>query len=290
MKTKWILAVLLMAGTDAAPAADSRAPGEESASVGYLATSRVGFDDPENPELSGRVSVQESAACLPLAHRKAGGVELAAGAWAGWTRLDFRGHPELGTEDLYGLAAILAAARPAESGWGWSALVLPGFYSDFRGGRTGEGKILVHAAAEYAFSAAWRAQFGLAYDTAFGDPALYPVGGFVWQAMDTLAVRFVAPAPSVYWAPNAAWGFFANLQPAGDRWIVDDDADGEQEFLIECWRAGLGVERRLGRDIWLRLAAGTEFDRRYEASAGDRRWLDDAVDDAAFASLALVVY
>lgn len=290
MKAVWGLACLLLAAAAPAAAAGTRAPGEESAAVSYLATGRVGFDDPENPELSGRVAVQESAAALPLAHRKFGGIDLAAGAWAGWTRLDFRGHPEMTSEDLYGLAAILAAARPAESGWGWSALAMPGFYSDFRDGRTGEGKILLHAAADYAFSPAWRAQLGLAYDTSFGDPALYPVGGAVWQATDALSVRLVLPAPSVYWAPNDAWGFFVNAQPAGDRWIVDDDADGEWTFLIECWRAGLGIERRLWRDAWVRLSGGWEFARRYEARADDRRWLDDDVDDAAFASLAVVVY
>ena len=288
MKTELGLACLLFAA--AAPAADSRAPGEESAAVSVLATGRVGFDDPENPELSGRVSVQESAAALPLAHWKTGDVDLAAGVWAGWTRLDFRGHPELKSEDLYGFAAILAAARSPETGWGWSALAMPGFYSDFRSGRTGEGKILLHGAAEYGFSVAWRAQLGLAYDTAFGDPALYPVGGVVWQATDSLAVRLVAPAPSVYWAPSAAWGFFAHLQPAGDRWIVDDDADGEQEFLVECWRAGLGVERRAWRDVWIRLSGGWEFARRYEARDDDQLLLDDEVDDAAFVSLAVVLY
>lgn len=290
MKTNGALAVLLLAGATAAAAAPARAPGEESAAVSCLATSRVGFDDPDAPEASGRVALQEAALCAPFAHGAAAGIDFAAGAWAGWTRLDFRGHPDLKSEDLYGLAAVLAAARPAESGWGWSALAMPGFYSDFRSGRAGEGKILFHAAAEYAFSPAWRAQLGLAYDTAFGDPALYPVGGVVWQATAALAVRLVAPAPSVYWEPQERWGVFAFLQPAGDRWIVDDDEAGEQEFRIECWRAGLGVERALGRGIWLRLAAGTEFDRRYEARDDGRRILDDEVDDAAFASLALVVY
>lgn len=284
------LSVWIAATAWAAPENAARAPGEESAVISYLATSRVDFDDPENPALSGRVAIQESALSAPLAHKKFGAVSLAAGAWAGWTRLDFRDHPDLDAEDLYGLAAILAAARPAESGWGWSALVLPGFYSDFRSGRTGEGKILLHAAADYVFSAKWRAQLGLAYDTAFGDPALYPVGGLVWQATDALALRFVLPAPSAYWAPAEDWGFFANLQPAGDRWIVDDDADGEQEFLIECWRAGLGCERRLRGDVWLRLAGGLEFERRYEARDGARLVLDDEVDDAAFLSVAVVLY
>ncbi len=290
MKTKWIWTILLFAGTTAAWVASARAPGEESAAISYLATGRVDFDDPENPDAAGEVSLQESALFVPLAHQEIGGVALAAGAWAGWTRLDFRNHPELGSEDLYGLAAFLAAEASRPAGWGWSAMALPGFYSDFRSGRTGEGKILFHVAAEYAFSAAWRAQLGLAYDTAFGDPALYPVGGLIWQATDDLAVQLVLPSPSAYWAPAEDWGFFASLQPAGDRWVVDDDEAGEQTFLIESWRAGLGLERRLGGPLWLRLAGGVEFDRRYEARSGGETLLDDAVDDAGFLTVAVVLY
>ncbi|HPJ58019.1 MAG TPA: hypothetical protein PLK81_10275 [Kiritimatiellia bacterium] len=251
---RWFRLTLLgfLALPSAARPEPARAPGEEAAALAFTATSRVGFDDPENPELSGRVSLQESALSAPIAHAEFEGLTLAAGVVAGWTRLEFRGHPDLDTEDLYGLAAVLAAARPAESGWGWSALAMPGFYSDFRSGRTGEGKLFLYGTADYAFSPAWRAQLGLAFDTAFGDPAVYPVGGAVSQATDTLAVRLLLPSPSVYWAPSDRWGLFAFARPAGDRWIVDDDQSGEQEFLIEAWRAGLGAECRLWQAAWLR--------------------------------------
>jgi hypothetical protein len=227
------LAGLLSAGTAAAKS--TRAVGEEAAAASFTATSRVGFDDPENPDVSGKVSLSESALFAPLAHTEFGSLSLAAGAWASWTRLDFRNHPELHAENLYGLAAFLAAEQSVTPGWGWSAMAVPGFYSDFRSGRTGEGKILLHAVAEVAVLDAWRAQVGLAYDTAFGDPAV-------------------------------------------------------QVFRSESWRAGLGVERRLGDALWLRLAGGVEFDRRYEALSGGQTLLDDTVDDAGFLSVAVVLY
>ncbi len=268
-----------------------RAPGNEIAFASFTATGRVDFDDPTDPALSGHVSLQESALSLPLAQTEFNGISLAAGAWAGWTRLDFQGHPDLDAEDLFGLAAAFMAEHPAPvDGWGFSAFLLPGFYSDFHSGRTGEGKILLHAAAEYAFSPAWRAQLGLAYDTAFGDPSLYPVGGLVWQPSDSLALRLLLPAPSLYWSPSPHWSLFAFAQPAGDRWIVDDDQSGEQEFLIEAWRAGLGTEWHLWSGFWLRLAGGLEFDRRYEALDNGRTLLDDQIDDASFLSIALVLY
>jgi len=98
------------------------------------------------------------------------------------------------------------------------------------------------------------------------------------------------PWPYLHWAPSDRWGFFGVLQPAGDRWIVDDDEAGEQVFLIEGWRAGVGVERRVWGPAWLRVGGGVEFGRRYEALSGSRTIFDDEVDDTWYATIALVFY
>ncbi|NLG35309.1 MAG: hypothetical protein GX548_08140 [Lentisphaerae bacterium] len=289
MKACWAALVLAWGVTGGAGAAHM--PGEETAVAGYTVTGRVDFDDPEDPALSGRVVLQEAGLMTPLAATERGGITLAAGAWAGWTRLDFQGHPELDAEDLYGLGVLAAAGHPAaEGGWGWSVLAMPGFTSDFRSGRTGEGKVLLHAAAEYAFSGAWKVQAGLAYDTAFGDPAVYPAGGVVWRAGESLSVNLLLPSPSVVWTPSERWGIFVFAQPAGDRWRVEDDEAGEQVFLMESWRAGAGAEWRVWGPAWLRVAGGMDLARRYEVRSGGRTVLDEEVEDTWFASAALAVY
>jgi hypothetical protein len=288
---KSFIVALALAWGMAGSTAVARTPGQEVAIAGYTAAGRVDFKDPENPSLSGRVSLQEAVWMAPLTAKEAGKITLAAGAWAGWTRLDFQGHPELDTEDLYGLAAMLAAVRPvAERGWGWSVLAMPGFTSDFRSGRTGEGKVLLHAMAEYAVAEAWTVQAGLAYDTAFGDPAVYPVGGLIWRAAESLSVNLLLPAPSVVWTPSERYGFFAVVQPAGDRWRVEDEEAGEQVFLIESWRTGVGAECRVWGPAWLRVAGGLDLARRYEVRSGGRALLDEEVDDTWFVSVALAVY
>ena len=274
----------------AVPQGGERILGMESAAVGYTATGEVEFEDPENPELTGEVALQEAALMTPLAHTEAGPVSLAGGALAGWTRLDFSGYPGLDTEDLYGVAAFLAAMQPAETGWGWSATVIPGFYSDFRSGRTGEGKVGLYGTVEYPFTSTLRGQLGVAYDTAFGDPGVYPLGGLIWQATETVSVNLLIPSPSVYWSPSDRWGVFALAQPAGDRWIINDDTAGEQVFLIESWRAGLGAEYNVWGPVWLRLAGGVDFDRRYEVRSDDNTLFDEDVDDTGYVTIALAIY
>ena len=289
---KWACSVVLAAAIHAAGivGAGAQVPGEEVALLSYLATGRVDFEDPEDAAMGGDVSLQEAAITAPIGEAKIGGLSLAGGAWAGMTRLDFRGHPELGGEELYGLAAIAALAKESEAGWSWTILAMPGFYGDFRSGRTGEGKVLLHAAAERRLGAGWKGQIGLAYDTAFGDPALYPVGGAVWKGGDGWTVNAVLPSPSVHWTHGGRWGLFAAAQPAGDRWIVDDEEDGEQVFRIESWRAGAGAEARIWNSVWLRAYGGGEFARSYEAKSGGRTIFDEDVDDAWFVSVALAVY
>jgi hypothetical protein len=285
----WMMALALAWGIGRAEAL-ARAPGDEVAAASWLATGTVDFDDPENPEVSGRVSLQEAVLMAPLAGWERGGWTVAVGAWAGWTRLDFAGHPELDAEDLYGLAAFAALSRPVSGGWGASLLAMPGFTSDFRSGRTGEGKLLLHGTVDYPFGERWTARVGLAYDTAYGEPRLYPVGGMVWRPAEQISVNLVMPSPFVSWTPTDRWGVFVLMQPAGDRWIVDDDEAGEQVFVIESWRAAAGVEWRVAGPAWLRLSGGVDFDRRWEARSGGRVLLEDDVDDTWQVSAAIVVY
>lgn len=270
--------------------AGGQVPGEEIASLSYLGTGSVEFEDPEDAAKGGEVSLQEAALSAPLGEAKIGGISLVGGAWAGMTRLDFRGHPELGAEELYGIAAIAALSKESDVGWSWAAMAMPGFYGDFRSGRTGEGKMLLHAVAERPLGAGWKAQIGLAYDTAFGDPALYPVGGAIWKGGGGWTVNAVFPSPSAHWSQGGRWGFYVAAQPAGDRWIVDDEKDGEQVFRIESWRAGAGAEARIWGTVWLSAFAGREFARSYEAKSGDRMLFEEDVDDAWFASIALAAY
>ena len=267
-----------------------RMPGEESAAASFLATGEVDLEDPEHPGTEGRVALQEAAVMVPVVAKEWDSLLLAGGAFAGWTRLDFQGFGGVDADDLYGRGVWAGVERPSKTGWGWSALAMPGFYSDFRSGRTGEGKVLLHAAAEYPFASGWRVQLGMAYDTAFGDPAVYPVGGVIWQATEQMTVNVLLPSPSVYWALSDRWGLFALAQPAGDRWIVEDDEAGEQEFLIESWRAGVGAEYRVWESVWLRVAGGMDFERRYEVTSDNRTVLDEDVDDTFYGSVALVLY
>ncbi len=257
-------------------------PGDEIASWSYVATGEIDIADPLDPEVTGRVRLQETALLAPFAEVPWGPVVLATAGWAGWTRLDFGDIAGLNTEDLYGAALALSVEHPVRERWGWSVVLMPGFY--------GEPRIMAQALARCRLAPAWRLELGAAWDDAFGDPQLFPIGGVVWQPADAFAARLLFPAAALNWAPATRLNLFAFLQPSGDRWADDSGRDDDWTFVIQGWRAGLGIEPRLWKSLRVRLAAGAEFERHYEAKNAGVIELDEPVDDTWFASAALVVY
>ncbi len=276
-----LTALVPIAAAIGAGAAEPRAaPGEEPAGVSYLATDATAFKDPYDPGRTARVRIQEAAVQAPLAAFAAGSATWGLAGWAGWTRLDFQDYPGLGAEDLRGAALGLFADQPAADRWGWSAAVMPGYF--------GEARLMAQGLVRRRLSPAWRLELGAAWDDAFGEPRLFPVGGAVWEAPGGFALRLRFPASSAHWAPTENLGLFALVAPAGNRWVTRDGGD-EWIFVLEGWRAGLGAEGRLWRNLWVRIAGGREFARRYEAERDGRTELDEDVAEAWFASVALVV-
>lgn len=80
----------------------------------------------------------------PLVYAPIQSASVAAGAMAGWTRLDIEDQPELDNEDPYGAGVLVAADGAFETGWGRS---WPGFYTDFRKRRSGRSKIALSGMA-----------------------------------------------------------------------------------------------------------------------------------------------
>ncbi len=185
-------------------------PGEEIASLSWLTTGKIRFVDPVAPQMTGRVQLQEAAVLIPFAAVPWGSWELASAGWAGWTRLDFAGYADLNTEDLYGAALALSIEQPIRQRWGWNAILMPGFY--------GEARFMGQALACCRLADAWRLELGVAWDDAFGEPRLFPVGGVVWQPVDAFTARLLFPAPALNWAPTRRLNVYTFLQPSGDRW------------------------------------------------------------------------
>lgn len=299
VRTTWISLIFCSLVTSIRAQDSPRGFGEETVSLSGTITGAVSFHSPYVSSHIGEVDMSETILSTPLYHARFGSIHFITGLNASWTRFNFTDYEPtysedlvhvLKTEDLYGLGVYAAIMRPLTDRTGWSVSVMPGLYSSFRSPRPGEEKIVAHGELESRLSDTWILSAGVAYDSAFGKPRIYPMGGAIWRPKEDLTVRLVLPSPSVYWAATERTGLFLAIYPAGDRWSMYDDDRRKTVFTAESWRTAIGAEWNMVDEIWVRMMSGMDTNREYDAQCSYAADVSSNVEDTWFATIALVIY
>ncbi len=257
-------------------------PGKEIASISYTVTGEIEFDDPVNSNMTGKVRLQDTTLMFPIAAMPINSLQFVAAAGLGWARLDFGGYSNLYSHNIYYGMMALSVEYPLKQDFGWNITIMPAYY--------GEARLMAQSVAKYRLGPEWELQLGAAWDDAFGEPQLFPVGGVVWQPNEEFNASLLFPNTTINWAPNKNFNLFTFLQPSGHRWVDDFDDDSKAIFVIEGWRAGLGLEPKIWERLRLRIAGGTEFARHYKIKKEDVLELDRSVNSTWFINIALVLY
>ena len=202
-----------------------------------------------------------------------------------WTRFNFQ-DISYDTEDLYTIHIPLLGIYDNKT-WLFMGSVGPGVYSDLRHLTDDDVRITGYALANYKWNERFKLSFGAAYDRVFGDDQLYPLLGCVWDIDDEWRLNLVLPYPSMIYAPNRKWNFFADLRPAGSLWNVNGEED-ESDFKLEGYRLGCGAEYSICKHIWLHVAAGLAFEQKYEYRERGYKYLDATGDDTYFTRIGVV--
>jgi len=202
-----------------------------------------------------------------------------------WTRFNFQEVP-YDTVDLYTIHVPLLAIYEGPS-WLFMGSAGPGVYSDLRHLTDDDVRFSGYLLANYKWSETMKLSLGAAYDRVFGEDQLYPLVGCVWDIDDEWQINLVLPYPSVIYAPNTKWNFFTDLRPAGSLWSVNGEND-ESDFKLEGYRLGLGAEYTICKHVWLHVAAGLAFDRKYEYRERGYKYLDASGDDTYFSRIGIV--
>lgn len=253
---------------------------------------KADFKDPQTPGGKSTVSINEFSLVLPLPLYESDDVQVFAGPQFDWHRFDFEHVPGLDDLDVYAVAAHFGMAYTGVESWEFLLGIAPGFYTDFRKANSGDFKTFAHGMATWRLNNQVMLVLGLAYDSAFGDDDLYPLGGVRWDPTPTLSVQMILPEPVVIWAPSEGLAFFVNALPVGGKWNVRDPENANQEysFLQESWRVGAGFEVRLADSVWLHAAAGMDVSRNYKIENSDEDYLlkSDA-DDTWFSRVGIML-
>ena len=293
MKRMWspvLAAVVLAAGRSSSqsPVATTNFLDEPFGTALFTTTERAGYEDAGAAIPGPEVRMREIDAAVLLPVWSSGADILLAGAAAKWNRFEFT-DPALDDEDLHGLSVPLGWARQGDGPWSGWASIAPGLFGDFRGGRD-DFKVQGSLLASCQWSPRLSLSLGAAYDSAFGQDRLYPLGGLAWRGGESWLLNLVFPSVSAWWRPSAGWAAYADLRPAGDTWKVRGDTDDDRlEFTLETWRAGAGIEVRVWNALWAHLGAGLDLARHYEFTRGSTAVLDADVDDGWFLRAGVVL-
>jgi len=287
-----VLACVFLFSAAHAQQADSLIPGEVVAQALFTYVGTSDLKDPEVPGQKGEVSLYEISIYAPFPLYENETWQWFAGPFYEMYRFTFDGIDGLDDFTLYSAALSAGAVYTGFDQWELAASITPGFFTDFRKTNSDDFKTLFHGMATWRLSDSVSFVGGVAYDSAFGEDELYPVGGVRWDPTPTLSLQLVLPEPTIIWAPTDGFIAHAHLVPAGGKWNVRDTEHDSREydFKEESWRAGVGAEMRLGGSLWLHLSGGMDFNREYKIENNDEDYLlKSSVDDTWYVRAGLVI-
>jgi hypothetical protein len=238
--------------------------------------------------VDGNVTLHETDLYATPLFTEAGAWQMAVGL--GLKRTDFVfDEIELDDLDLYSVLLPLDLMYDTDD-WMFWGNITPALFTDFEELSNDDYRTLFHGMAMYRWRSNVEFALGAAYDRQFGEDELYPMGGVVWRIGEEWELNLVLPMPRITYAPSRTFQLFADVRPEGDYWNVsDEDLDEEFDFRLEGFRAALGFEYRVAPHVWLHLAAGSAFERKYEIEESDARTFESDAEDTYFVRGGLVV-
>lgn len=212
----------------------------------------------------GAVDYTDGRALLPVwAHETEDGTVFGATLAYGWASLDASGALGLPRQNLHTLELQLTAAHfpKGDEGWMGLAIVSPGLATDFKSVSSDDFAFSAIVVAGYQFSPRFTLSAAAFYAHSIGEDTVVPGIGVVWRPNDHWIVQLTPPIGAVGWSPSKDWTFSLSAYPSGGAWGVDQAGQDRniEAIQLEGWRAGLGVERRVGDHLRLSAQVGMNF-------------------------------
>lgn len=170
---------------------------------------------------------------------------------------------------FYKAAIPLTALSRLNPHWILSGTLTPGVYANVEHLEGDDFRLEGNVLATWIKSETFVVLFGLAYGDDFGEPQVYPVGGVMWQATETLHLDLVFPAAKVDWKAFERMHFLADISPSGSQWRWrEDDGDifTQDDLLVRIsgYRMGVGAGHDLATGWNVSGLVGMDFGREIE--------------------------
>lgn len=183
--------------------------------------------------------------------------------------------------DVHAIRARLTGYwEPQASKWFAQLRLEPGLYTDGRDIDSDDYQSRVLGAVGYKWSPNLRFLVAGYYTESYGDGRLYPAAGVIWEPNDQWTFHIAPPEPRITYYPTKDWAIHLKGSSGGDSWNIDPDTSETIDQLIHRqFRVGVGIERRIYKDLWASLWGGANvFQKLKLQDQNDRVLFDEDVD------------
>lgn len=205
-----------------------------------------------------------------------------------WTQYDFLSNdPAVEDFTAHSIRFPIRGALTRSNDWSWAVILTPAIRSDFDGFSTDDLGFNGLALATYPWHPEWKVSVGLVYGQNFGKSQFFPALGAVWAPNPAWQVDLMFPRPRVAYTASSNLTLNATVEPGGDQWNISFQGNS-RDLALEEYRAGVGADWKLARNLFVTLQGGYVFARSLEVRDGRDREFDRNLGDSWFARVGLV--
>lgn len=233
------------------PTEESFIPNYNAASLHYLWGSATDLRDVTGASMS----LQEAGVLAQYPLWQAEANRLTLGVRYRWNQLDFDAPTPFaaGDLDLHRVQIPVNYWHAFSDTWKLWGGVEPGLFTDFKAVSGDDFAVTALAVAAWEFHPEWSLSFGAYYSRDLGEDRALPVLGVIWRPSPHWNLSATFPRFRIAWAPDENWVVEGLVRPGGSAWNLRTADGRDLDIEYKSWRATLGVERLLSRDLLGRL-------------------------------------
>lgn len=180
--------------------------------------------------------------------------------------------------------------QPDNSPWSFFASASAQLATDFRSITTDDLDYTFRLGGQYKFSDTFSLNFGAARIRNFGEARVLPALGCVWEPCDDWSFTLIGPRITLSHRISDNIIIRGGGFPMGGLWNIEDDNGDSVDYGFASYNAGLGIDFKLRRGLWLTVWGGANFANQLRAEQDGNTLFEDDLDTGWFGYVGLNLY
>ncbi|MDB2673724.1 DUF6268 family outer membrane beta-barrel protein [Akkermansiaceae bacterium] len=182
------------------------------------------------------------------------------------------------------------AYTPSDSPWSFFAQVSGQLATDFNSITSDDLDYTARLGGQYEFSDKFSLNFGVARVRNFGESFVLPALGCTWEPTDDWSFTILGPRITLSHRISDRFIVRAGGFPTGGLWNVEDDAGNSVDYGFASYNAGMGIDFKLRRGVWLTAWAGANFANELRAEQNGNTIFEEELDSGFFGYIGINLY